>query len=379
MKITHVITDLGTGGAETALFRLVTATSRTGLRHSVVSLTDGGTFGERLAAQGVEVACLGMRRGVPDPRAVPRLARILRRERPDVVQSWMYHANLLAGFAAAIAHRPLVWAIRHADVDPLHCKRLTRFTNLLCARLSGVLPERIVCCAGAGLRSHRAIGYRADRMIVIPNGFELDRLARDPAARADVRRALSIPDGAPVVGVVARYHPDKDHETLLAAASLVVARRPETVFVLAGLGVDWSNPVLAARADALALRPHLRLLGLRSDVPALLSAMDVLASSSRAEAFSQVLGEAMACQLPCVATECGDAREIVGDTGRIVACTDPPALAGAILEVLALPAAERASLGAAAQERVRQRFDLARVAERYTALYEDVARRGAHA
>jgi glycosyltransferase involved in cell wall biosynthesis len=379
MRVTHVITTLSTGGAQTALFRLVTATPDSGVVHRVVSLTDEGAFGARLIAHGIPVKCLGMRPGVPDPRAVLGLVRELRRERPDVVQSWMYHANLLAGAAAAVTHLPLVWNIRHADVDSRHGKRLTHLTNALCARLSGVLPARIVCCADSAMRSHRALGYRADRMVVIPNGFELDHFVRDPVAGAQVRQELSIAGGAPVVGLLARFHPDKDHLTLLAAARLVVARRPDAVFVLAGDGVEWSNPTLAAAIDAFGIRPQLRLLGVRRDVPALLSALDLLASSSRSEAFPQVLGEAMSCELPCVATDCGDSREIVGETGRIVGCGDGEALAGAILEIIALSPAGRAALGAAARERVRKRYDIAVMLQRYVALYQGVAARRAGA
>jgi glycosyltransferase involved in cell wall biosynthesis len=378
LRVTHVITSVGSGGAQAMLHKLVLATQGQGVQHRVVALMEGGVLAPRLREAGAEVTSLGIRRGVPDAAAAWRLARLLRSDPPDVVQSWLYHADLLAGLAALAAGRvPVVWGIRHADVDPGHAKRLTRWTRLLCARLSGVLPSRIVCCGDAALRAHAGLGYRAERMVVIPNGFPLDGLARDPDAGAAVRRELSLPDGALVVGLLGRFDPDKDHRNFLAAAARVARAAPAAWFVLAGDGVDGANPTLRGWIEAHGLAGRVRLLGLRSDVPRLLSALDVLALSSRAEAFPNVLGEALACGVPCVATDCGDCREIVGPAGRIVPPRDPAALAAALLEVLALPAGARAALGAAGRERVAERYDLRGVARRYLALYAEVSGRGA--
>lgn len=358
------------------LHRLVSAT-RPQVDHTVVSLTDEGIFGPQLTATGVRVACLRMRRGVQAPLGAARLAALLRRERPDVVHGWMYHANLVAGTAAALARTPVVWGIRRTSVAGT--KAVTRWTSALCARLSATIPARIVCCAESARRSHAAVGYRADRMVVISNGFDLARFAPDPEARAHVRRELSVADGAPVVGLLARFHPDKDHWNFLDAAARVATAMPGVVLVMAGHGVVPENAVLASWIDALGLRARVRLLGLRPDVARVLAALDVLASSSRTEGFSQVLGEAMACGVPCAATDCGDSREVVGPTGRVVPPGDAAALAGALLELLALEPHARAALGTEARERVRRNYDLAAVAQRWVSLYAEVAsRRGGH-
>jgi glycosyltransferase involved in cell wall biosynthesis len=371
-----VITGLGAGGAQTMLRKVVAATRQHGILHSVASLVDGGVVAAQLASDGVQVKSLGIRHGKPDPRGLTRLVQWLRRERPDVVQSWMYHADLLAGVAAFAAGRfPVIWGIRHSDVDPRHFKRLTRWTRSACARLSSVLPSRIVSCAESAARSHEALGYSSDRIVVIPNGFDVARLVRDPDAGARIRDGLGIPNGAPVVGVLARFNPDKDHATFLDAAALTKAGRRDVHFVLAGDRVDESNAALRARIDALGLR-DIRLVGHRTDVPALLSAFDLLALPSRTEGFPNVLGEAMSCGVPCVSTDCGDAREIVGDTGRIVPPQDPSALSRAMLEVLALSSSERAALGAAAARRIRDRYDMRIIAERFARLYRDIARDG---
>jgi glycosyltransferase involved in cell wall biosynthesis len=257
-------------------------------------------------------------------------------------------------------------------MDPRRMKKLTRFTRAVCARLSGVLPARIVCCAEAVMRSHASVGYRADRMVVIPNGFDVNRFVPDPAAGMRVRTELAVPPDAPVVGVMARFHPDKDHRTFLLAARAVAEAIRGAVFVLAGFGVTSANSVLAGWIDELGLGGRVRLLGVRDDVSAVLSAVDVVVQSSRAEGFPNVLGEAMACEIPVAATDCGESGEIVGQTGRIVAPGDASALAAAMIELLTLPAERRAALGRAARQRVVERYDIRTVARRFEALWEEV-------
>jgi glycosyltransferase involved in cell wall biosynthesis len=211
-------------------------------------------------------------------------------------------------------------------------------------------------------------------MVVIPNGFELERFHPDAAARARVRQELELGDDTPVVGLVARVHPDKDHPNFVTAAGMVAERSADAVFVLAGQGAERSNADLGRAIRDAGLDGRVRLLGRRADVPSVLAALDVLASSSRSEGFPQVVGEAMLCGVPCAVTDCGDSREIVGRTGRVVPTRDPAALANALLELLASTPAERAALGAEARERIRARYDIASVSRRYVELYGEVAR-----
>jgi glycosyltransferase involved in cell wall biosynthesis len=348
------------------LHRLVSATRRE-VDHTVVSLTDEGIFGPRLRSNGVPVASLGMRRVIRAPVGAVRLAVLLRRERPDLVHAWMYHANLVAGTAAALARTPVVWGIRRTSVAGT--KAVTRWTSALCARLSATIPARIVCCAESAMSSHAALGYRADRMVVISNGFDLAQFAPDPDARARVRAELSIGDSAPVVGLVARFHPDKDHLNFLDAAARVARAIPDVVLVMAGHGVVPENSVLASWIDGRGLRDRVRLLAVRSDVARVLAALDVLASSSRTEGFSQVLGEAMACGVPCAATDCGDSREVVGPTGRVVPPGDPAALVDAVSGLLE-DEERRVALGTTARALALERYSWDAIAQRLVQVYE---------
>jgi glycosyltransferase involved in cell wall biosynthesis len=364
IRVLFVTTGLDTGGAELMLYRLIAGLDRATFACSVVSLTDCGPTAAKLRALGVPVQALGMRRGVPDPRAVPRLARWMRRLAPDVVQTWMYHADLIGGLAARLAgRRALAWSLRQSTLDARTSKRSTVWTVRACAPLSRFVPARIVCCSEASRRVHVAAGYTSRKMLVIPNGFDVGAFRPDPGVRVAVRRELSVPDDALLVGLVARWDPQKDHATFLRAAARVAARCPAQ-FVLCGEGVTSDNAVLAGWIEAAGLGGRCHLLGSRDDMPRLTAALDVACSASAyGEGFSNVLGEAMACEVVCVATDVGDAALIVGDTGRVVPPRDAAALAAALGEVLALDPGARA----------QQQFDLSTCVARYAALYSRLA------
>jgi glycosyltransferase involved in cell wall biosynthesis len=362
--VLHLITGLETGGAEHTLARLVARLDGERHRSIVVSLTGLGAVGPMLEEAGISVFSLDIGRGRPDPRGVFRLVRLLRRVRPDVLQTWLYHADLLGLLARpAVPFCRLFWNIRCTESIEAGLVR-----RLLAARSHA--PDAVVVNSRAGRRFHEAIGYRPRRWVFIPNGCDTQVFRFDPGARTSVRGELGIPDNAVAIGLPARFHPMKDHTTFLAAARLLASRRPESVFVLAGAGIDRANPVLrdAIAAQGLAARVHL--LGERRDMARVYSALDIASlSSSFGEGCPNVVAEAMACGLPCAATNCGDAAELIGPAGRVVPVRDPAALAAAWEALCALGADGRRALGAAARGRIVDGYDLGRVAARYDALY----------
>jgi glycosyltransferase involved in cell wall biosynthesis len=371
MKIVHVITGTGLGGAEVMLDTVLRALGP-GYASQVVSLQPLGPVGERMRARGVVIDTVGMRAGVPDPRAVLRLTRLLRGIGPDLVHTWMYHADLVGGIAARLAGvRRVAWAIHNSTLDPGVVKASTRAVVRACAALSGRVPDAILCCSDVARRIHVGYGYPDPRIEVIPNGLDIGRFAPDPHARHRLRAELGIAPEAPLVGLVARWDPQKNHAGFLRAAAAVRAARPETRFVLAGTRIEDGNPELAALVGAHGLRDAVRLLGPRDDVPQLMAGLDLLVSASvYGEAFPIVLGEAMACGVPCVATDVGDSALIVADTGRIVPPSDDAALAGAIVALLGATPEARRALGERARERIAGNFDIERVARRYEAFYD---------
>ena len=375
LRVLHVINSFEHGGAEAMLCNLARRTDRARFDVFVAALIDDLTSAGPLTEAGIPVVTMGMRPGVPNPAGLLRLSRHVRRLRPHVVHAWMDHSNLVAGLAARVAgRRNVVWSVHHSDHVPGVAKRSTLLTVAACARLSRLVPRKIVYCAEHSRRLYEGRGFAADRGAVIPNGFDVERFRPDPAARAAVRRDLGAGEDTPIVGLVARYDPFKDHSTFLKAAALLARRRPDVRFVLCGHRVDPANPALATEVEALGIGDRCRLLGPRRDVPRVYAALDLLASSSISEAFPLVVGEAMASGVPCVVTDVGDSGLLVGATGTVVPPRDPAALAAALERVLAMPAADRRALGLAARRRVCERFSLGDVARRYGALYEQLAR-----
>jgi glycosyltransferase involved in cell wall biosynthesis len=344
---------------------------------AVVSLLDSGTQGAQLNSLGVPVAELRMKEPLALPALPMRLRDAVRRFRPDVIQGWMYHGNLAATIGRRLATSParLFWGVRQTFYGMEKERRLTRLAIRANAAFSGS-AERVIFNSTLSMQQHIAAGFSAERCMVIPNGFETDLFRPDPAARADTRRRMGIPESGEVVGLVARDHPMKDHANFLRAAAQVAKARPLAWFVLAGTGVDSENRQFARLIAEAGVGERTRLLGEVRDTHRLFPALDVaVLSSAWGEAFPNVLGEALACGVPCVSTDVGDAHDIVGEAGRVVAVGDSDQLAAAIVEVLGLGGESRRALGETGRRRVEGLFSIRAVAEQYLSLYTMAARR----
>lgn len=372
MKVCHVITGLADGGAEAVLYRLCTY-RQPNYRHVVIAFGPEDKYAPMLREAGVETHCLGLPRGRLTPGAVIRLLSLLRHYKPDVVQTWMYHANLVGGVVARLAgRRNVVWGLHHTSLVPGTTGKTTRLVNRLCAWLSASVPSRIVACADSARRAHEGDGYEPSKFVVIPNGYETAKFAPDSAAREAIRRELGVGAETPLIGLVGRWHPDKDHTNLLAAFARVTERLPQAQLVLAGTDCTRDNGALLAQLRDLGFEGAVHLLGRRSDVPAIMNALDLHILSSSSEAFPNVVAEAMACGTPCVVTDVGDAALIVGGTGWVVPPRDPARLAGAIEEALD----ERSDAGrwqgrsSAARNRILEEFSLEKMVERYHRVWD---------
>lgn len=376
-RIVHIINSFEFGGAESMLCNLLLRSDRQRFDPHVVSLIDDLRVAGPIVAAGIPLATMGMKPGVPSPPAVLRLIRHLRRLRPAIVQTWMDHSNLIGGVAARLVPRcRVVWGIHHANHVAGLTKRSTLLTVGACARLSRSVPSRIVCCSEQSRIQYAARGFAGDRLTVIPNGFDTDHFCPDPAARAAIRREIGIRDDAPLVGLVARYDPVKDHASFLRAAAILRHAFPDARFLLCGDKVDASNAALAAQIESLGIASACRLLGPRRDIARIHAALDIATSASLSEAFPLAIGEAMACGVPCVATDVGDSALMIGDTGTAVPPRDPAALAAGVAALLRMSPAGRARLGGEARRRVRELFDLGAVTRRYEALYDELLAAG---
>lgn len=370
-----LITDLTAGGAEMMLYRLMSRLDRTKFRPQVVSMMRLGPVGEKICALGIPVRSLQMQQGKPNPVALIRLAYWLIRDKPDVMLTWMYHADLLGSLAAKlVGNIPLSWNIRHSNLSDTESKRLTHLIARLCARLSRWVPRKIVCCSESSREVHTALGYASDKMVVIPNGYDLDTFKPDLAARQSVRTELNIAEASPIIGLIARYDPQKDHRNFLMAAGLLHRERPDVHFILCGHEITEQNIDLMTWIEEAGIQDRCHLLGRRDDISRLNAAFDIASlSSSFGEAFPNVVAEAMSCGIPCVVTDVGDAALIVGETGIVVPPRNSSALADAWQAMLNMDQETRIQLGLTARQRVMDRYNLPGIVSCYEDLFEELA------
>lgn len=375
MRVLHIISGLEVGGAETMLCRLLSALPRDQVESHVIALR-GGPLAAQIAALGVPVEALELTRARDAPLALARLARRLRAIAPDLVQTWMYHGDLLGGLASKLAHPlrprlPVVWNIRLSEVDPAYLRGATRAVIRACALLSHVIPDSIVLNADAARFSHGALGYAVEKFTLIPNGFDTEKFRPGPAARSELRQALGISQDALVIGIAGRFNPQKDYGNFFAACRQVCAARPDTVLLACGAGVLPANPELQQMTGGLS-PAQLHLLGPCQNMPQFWAALDIAVSSSIGEGFSNAIGEAMCAGLACVVTNVGDSARLIADTGIAVPPANSQALGQAILQLAALPAPERQELGARARARMIAHYALPGAAEAFFHLWQDV-------
>lgn len=357
LRVCFVTTGLGTGGAEMMLWQLLGRFDRARISPSVISLTPGGKYLPLIQEGGTPVISLDMPAGRPGPRALARLWLAMWRLRPQVLMGWMYHGCLAAALARLALPWPVaqVWNIRQSLYDLALEKKGSAFVIRALAWL-GWVPRAITYNSEVSARQHEAIGYPAARTVLIPNGFDLDRWkpaapppqTAEPAAHRPRR-----------VGRFGRFAAMKDYPTFLEAAARVRLEMPDTRFVLVGTGVDAANTALTADIERLGLTHHVDLLGERNDLPEITASLDVAVSSSAfGEGFPNVVGEAMACAVPVVATDIGDSAWVQGDVGRRVPPRDAAALAETILIFLRLPEAARQEEGWRGRSRILSHFSL---------------------
>lgn len=371
-SICHIITGLETGGAETQLFRLLEDRNHWNYSHRVISLTSVGSIGRSLRNLGYEVHALDTSAGPALIGALLRLRNLIRESPPILLQGWMYHGNLaaLAARRWAGAHVPLMWNIRHS----LHDLERENVTLRLLLRLSKQLsrqPGRVIYNSEIARNQHQAFGFSALHSQVIANGFDLDKLSFDVGARRRFRSHLDIPEDAPVVGHIGRFHATKNHSGFLKAAVLILRSNPAAHFVMIGKNVHPDNAALKEMMGQLPAE-RIHRLGYRQDVARLLSTMDVVCSTSWGEAFPNTIGESMACSVPCVVTNVGDCARLVGDTGYVVERGDMTALARAVNRVLRASHSTKRELARSARQRMERCFSIKEIRQQYQEIYDDM-------
>src|SRR5258708_5787703 len=373
IRLVHIINDVSIGGGEKMFYKLLFQGNRGRFYPNVVWPRKPRQLKPRIEALDVPVHNVAMRLGIPTPTSCWRLIRLMRRLKPDLIQGWMYHGSLAAQVGGAFAGRsvPVVWNIRQSLNGFNYEKRATAAIIRFLARFAK-RPAKIIYNSRIAAAQHGAIGYELQDSLVIPNGFMTSLFTPSQDARNSVRVELGIPDETLLIGLVSRYHPVKDHANFLHAAALLLKTHPDVQFVLCGDGVNWVNPFLCKLIDDLKLTERVHLLDQRQDMPRITAALDIATSSSCAESFPNVIGEAMSCGVPCVVTDVSDLLWIVGETGRVVPPRNAQALASAMQELVELGPGGREKLGSSARARVLKHFPLKDIDSLYEPLFDDV-------
>lgn len=372
--VLHVLSGLKVGGAEMVLYRLIVNSQGGRFTHAVIALHPEGGMRQRFIDVGIEIVALDFKRS--PVLNFFRLFFLILRKRPDIVQTWMYHSDLLGGLAARLAgNRNVIWGVRTTEVNA-GVSRATAVVRRACAWLSWWVPHSIVCAAEASRRVHVALDYEATRMVVIPNGFDMTGLEATANQQTALRETCGFGVDDVVVGSLGRFNPDKDQENFVRAAGLLAQQNEQVRFLLVGRDLVAGNVQLASWLDQTGYADRFVLLGERADAPVCLAAMDIFCLSSRTEGFPNVVGEAMAMGLPCVVTDVGDVSLLVADAGVVVPKEDYVALAEGIARVMEMTPDARQQLGQKAKARIQAEFTMERTRERFEALYEQVIEKG---
>jgi len=354
------------------LLRLLQRMDRSEFSQSVVSLTTEGLHGQVVKESGIPLIALEMGGFGSVPRGLVKLLRVIQKKRPHIVQTWLFHADLMGLLAGRMARDVRVaWNVRCAGLAPGEAPRSTRALIKVLSRLSRH-PDAVIFNSVAGRDAHTALGYRPRYSPVLPNGFDLEEWRPDRTRRAEFRHEIGVEDECFLVGMVARYHPIKRHSIFLSAARRLMMVAPNVRFVFAGSGITWGNPALAAEINQHGLRGYVMLLGSRSDMAHVMVGLDCLVSTSISEGFPNVIGEAMACGVPCVATDAGDSSIIIGNTGLIVAVDDAEGVVAGVMEIIAADPAARMARANLCRQRIAENFSLDRMVTSYANFYREL-------
>lgn len=367
MKVLHVITGLGLGGAEGVLVRLLIADRSN--EYYVISLTSRSYYSDVLETNGIPVYHLNMPSHGLSYMSILELRRLMKRIDPDVVQTWMYHANILAGVVAFFTLRKKIYWNLRATYNPRSNSFHMNWIIGVSVVLSYFIPDQVICCSKSVAGNHRSIGYASNKLIIIENGFDTNLLKRMSSLRKSRRSELKLGSEYMVFGMAARYHPQKDYKTLLDAFALFKSNsnQKEFILLLAGQNIDNENSSLVSYIKERGLDKEVMLLGIQSIVEFVNSIDVYISSSAFGEGFPNVLAEAMACEVPCITTDVGEAKDIVENVGWVVPARQPEMLSRAIDEVFLLKRdkSKWRHYEEKAREIIVAKYDLQLMVERY--------------
>jgi len=368
MKIVHIITGLNTGGAESMLEKLVIESVKHKASHIVVSLMDEGTIGPSIAKNST-LYCLGMRSGQSTIKSFWKLYKFISKESPDVIQGWMYHGNLAAFIINLFFRKKLTWNIRCSIQDLDSLKTTTRYLVYLSKYLS-LWVDKIVFNSKLSMEQHEAIGFNKEKSLLIENGFNIAKFKPYEGDEFDIKKSLDISTDAIIFGHVARYHPIKNH--IVDDFKSVISKYPNSYCIMIGRDVEPSNIELYEAIERTGKAQHYFMLGECKNLVEFYSQFDFLISSSLSEGFPNVLGEAMACGTPCIVSDAGDSRVVVGKYGFSYPVQDRGLFLNAIDQAYETTETEYKALSKACRKRIVDEFSIESIYQKYSKYYMEL-------
>lgn len=371
MKIVHIITSLNDGGAEHTLYKICKYDKFN--EHVVISLKKGGKYKFLLKKLGVSVYSVDLK--LFSFLKFFYIVKLIGTSEPDIVQTWLVHGDLIGGLAARLCGiKNIVWNVRYSNFELGKAKLITIILIKILAKLSFLLPKLIVVVSNSAKKTCKEIGYCKKKLRLITNGYDLSILDNNKYNKSKFRKVIKIKNKIPLIGNVARYDLKKDHINLLKAISLVRIRNKDFYCILVGSGINKNNKNLMKEIRKLNLRNNIKLLGPTSNIPKIMSSLDLyIQSSSYGEGFPNVVSEAMACRTPSVVTDVGDAAYIVGNTGWVVPPKNPLKLSKSIEKALNEMGTKNWKKRCdRSRSRIKQNFDIEKMLKSFNKVWTEV-------
>lgn len=372
MKTLHIITTLTVGGAERFLYTLLSSNLGQVSENQVICLSDTGHFGAQLEALGITVTCLNMKFGSPSFSALLKLRKKIKQFKPDVIQGWMYHGNLMATISQLLSFNkaPVAWNVRYSLYDLSTERTNTQWVIRANKWLSGH-AKIIIYNSKISRRQHENFGFKTQKGQVISNGFDVKKWTPNEIAKKQIRYELNVKDEIKLIGFMARFHVVKDVPNFLIALKQILSQTNNTECIMIGRNLGPENTELAPYFTDLPMH-RIHILDERNDIPDILPALHVHCLSSTAESFPNSIGEAMACGVPCVCTDVGDSAHLIGETGIIVPPSDSQKLANAVLSLLSENKEDHTNRKIRARDRIVNNFSLSKISKIYLQLYKSL-------
>ncbi len=369
-SIIYIISGLGTGGAEMMLYKLITNLDKTNLKIiTIISLSKNKDDLFFFNDSKFNIITFNFRNILFSPITFLKLIFYIRKKKPDIVHSWMYHADLIGGLAAKIAGvRFIIWGIRNSHLSTIYNKKLTRFVVLLCSKLSHYIPNIITSNSQTSALAHINIGYNKNKFKIISNGFDTTKY-NNKNTKIDIRDILNLDDDTILVSHIARYHPQKNHIGFIEAAYKINILYPNIHYIMIGSNIDMNNNILVNKIKSLNLENNFHLLGLIENISDIISNFNYFVSTSFGEAFPNVIGEAMASNVICISTNVGDCSEIIDKYGFITQDTTSLSISNSILEAINMTNDEINNMKRNAKARIETKFNINYISNEYLRLY----------